>query len=125
MKKLLLFLIFGACFLGVNAQYWNLTGNNGTTTSNFLGTKDSVSLIFKTNNLERMRLLPNGNCGFGTDQPQEKIHIEDGGIIISRTLNGILNIPCRLLSRHPTCKKIIHPLSIFFTFTNAIESLVH
>jgi len=30
--------------------YWSLTGNGGTTTSNFLGTTDTMPLIFKVNN---------------------------------------------------------------------------
>ena len=30
--------------------YWSLTGNAGTTTSNFVGTTDTVPLIFKVNN---------------------------------------------------------------------------
>ena len=41
---------------------WLLTGNSGTTAgSNFLGTKDSVDFIVKTNNLERMRVYAAGN----------------------------------------------------------------
>jgi len=98
MKKLLLFLIFGACFLGVNAQgggnanaSWNLIGNGGTTTRNFLGTTDTMPLIFKTNGIEWLRLLPNGYFGIGTDQPQEKLHIEDGGILVSKRLTGASN----------------------------------
>ncbi len=35
---------------------WDLSGNSGTTSSNFLGTTDGVSLIFKTNGAERMRI---------------------------------------------------------------------
>jgi len=105
MKKLLLFLIFGACFFGIYAQgtgananaFWSLTGNAGTTTRNFLGTTDSVPLIFKTSNMEWMRLLPSGYLGIGTDQPQEKLHIENGGILVSKTLTGAPNSSNHLL----------------------------
>jgi hypothetical protein len=90
MKKLLLFLIFGAYFLGINAQSiadsWNLWGNVGTTTRNFLGTTDYKPLIFKTNNTEYIRLLPNGNIGIGTDQPQEKLNVVDGNVLITKNL---------------------------------------
>lgn len=36
---------------------WNLTGNGSITGSNFIGTTDATDFIFKTNNLERFRLL--------------------------------------------------------------------
>lgn len=40
---------------------WLLTGNAGTTAgTNFLGTTDSVNMIFKTNGIERMRLTRQG-----------------------------------------------------------------
>ncbi|MDR0206011.1 MAG: hypothetical protein LBI45_01970 [Bacteroidales bacterium] len=95
MKKLLFILIFTALFFGVNAQggetpqrSWELIGNAGTTSRNFLGTTDAVPLIFKTNGIEQMRILSDGNIGIGTDQPQAKLHIEDGEILISKQLSG-------------------------------------
>lgn len=40
---------------------WLLTGNAGTTPgTNFLGTTDAQDIVFKTNGIERMRLLSNG-----------------------------------------------------------------
>lgn len=43
---------------------WSLTGNSGTSAStNFLGTKDSVDLVQKTDNNERMRVFAAGNVG--------------------------------------------------------------
>ncbi|MCF6342406.1 MAG: hypothetical protein L3J31_06330 [Bacteroidales bacterium] len=40
---------------------WELTGNAGTTVgTNFLGTTDAEALAFNTNNIERMRILSNG-----------------------------------------------------------------
>ncbi len=51
-------------------QDWSLTGNAGTTVgTNFLGTTDDVSLSFKTNNTERMRILNTGEVGIGTTSP--------------------------------------------------------
>jgi hypothetical protein len=53
------------------AQSWSLTGNNGTLpTTNFVGTKDSRALVFRTNNVERMRILAAGRVGIGTSVPQ-------------------------------------------------------
>ncbi len=60
--------------LGSN-NAWLLLGNAGTTAgTNFLGTTDAQSLVFKTNNTEWMRLLTTGNLGVGTATPVEKIH---------------------------------------------------
>ena len=47
--------------------YWSLTGNAGTTSSNFVGTTDNNPLYFRTNN-QRTGYLPNsttGNLAFG------------------------------------------------------------
>jgi hypothetical protein len=56
----------------VQAQNWSLTGNAGTTSSNFVGTTDAQPLIFKTSATERARILSNGNFLIGrtTDNGQ-------------------------------------------------------
>lgn len=52
------------------AQSWNLTGNSAINPSNnFLGTTDSQPLLFKTNNTETMRILPDGKVKIGTCDP--------------------------------------------------------
>ena len=35
----------------VNAQSWNLNGNAGTTSTNYIGTSDAKTLKIKTNNV--------------------------------------------------------------------------
>ena len=47
---------------------WGITGNAGTDggSINFVGTTDIKDLVFKTNNLERVRITSNGNLGIGT-----------------------------------------------------------
>ncbi len=48
-------------FGGSGGKDWSLLGNAGTVvTTNFLGTTDNNSLAFRTNNLERMRVLNTG-----------------------------------------------------------------
>jgi len=42
-----------------STNHWNLTGNAGTTTSNFLGTTDDQPLELRVNNLRGFRLEPN------------------------------------------------------------------
>ncbi|MDR2972874.1 MAG: hypothetical protein LBU83_13275, partial [Bacteroidales bacterium] len=80
MKKSILFIILCALICGVNAQtlpnYWNLNGNSGTSVSNFLGTTDCEPLIFKTGNVERMRLQANiSRFGIGVANPQSTLHL--------------------------------------------------
>jgi len=54
---------------------WKLLGNAGTVAAtNFLGTTDAIDLVFRTNNLERARILSTGNFGIGTTSPAEQLH---------------------------------------------------
>jgi hypothetical protein len=51
------------------ASGWGLTGNAGTNAAtNFLGTTDNVDLVFRTNNIERMR-ISGSNVGIGVSAP--------------------------------------------------------
>jgi hypothetical protein len=74
-SKLLFFCLAFFCLLKTNAQNWLLAGNNGTTSTNFVGTKDNQPLMFRTNNVERLRLGTNGYTGFNTTTPQARVHI--------------------------------------------------
>jgi hypothetical protein len=58
---------------------WSLTGNSGTApATNFLGTTDYQRLVFRTNNTEKMTILPGGNVGIGAPNPQNKLEITQG-----------------------------------------------
>lgn len=49
------------------SQAWSLTGNTGTTAgTNFLGTTDAQDMVFKANNVERMRIVNGANATTGT-----------------------------------------------------------
>ena len=57
---------------------WSRTGNAGTNpTTNFIGTTDNSALVFRSNNLERFRLLANGSVGIGTSAPLTKFSVHD------------------------------------------------
>lgn len=59
---------------------WMLTGNTGTTGGpNFLGTKDNISLRFRTNNTERFIIDSLGNVGIGINSPASKLTIASTG----------------------------------------------
>ena len=55
---------------------WLLGGNSGTTAgTNYIGTSDNVSLSFKTNGTERVRVLNTGELGVGTTSPTSTLHV--------------------------------------------------
>ena len=64
MKKLLsIFLLFSLVSLGqvTPTNVWNTTGNTFQTNINWLGTKNNTSLVFKTNNITRLKIDSTGN----------------------------------------------------------------
>ncbi|OGU85124.1 MAG: hypothetical protein A2W11_03105 [Ignavibacteria bacterium RBG_16_35_7] len=54
---------------------WGLTGNSGTTISNFIGTTDDKSFRLRTNNVQRAIFDSLGNVGIGTTAPTAKLHV--------------------------------------------------
>jgi hypothetical protein len=53
------------------SSFWSMTGNiNMNPDSNFVGNVDSVPLVFRTKDIERMRIDPNGNVGIGVSNTQ-------------------------------------------------------
>jgi hypothetical protein len=89
--------LIAATFLAVtgltsNAQSWNLTGNSGTSAAtNFLGTTDAKPVVFRTNNVERMRILKTGETGIGITNPKSLLHIAAGNFV-SLTSSGTVMI---------------------------------
>src|SRR5580765_6186854 len=92
-----------AATLSGNAQSWSLTGNGGTTqNTNFIGTTDNKPLVFRTKNLERMRISNNGLVGIGTKTPTNPLHVVNGvsgaagyvdaSLVLENSLHNYLNI---------------------------------
>jgi hypothetical protein len=59
----------------ISQTSWSITGNSNITTTNFIGTKNAQPLIFKTNNLERMRITKNGQIGIGVTNPSQTLQV--------------------------------------------------
>jgi hypothetical protein len=81
---------------GSGGKDWGLLGNAGTNSGpNFLGTTDSVSLRFRTNNSERMVLDSLGRLGIGTRVPTHPLDIQGTGepIALTRANGANTNAP--------------------------------
>ena len=74
-KKLLLCALLVSSFA---FGQWNLSGNTGTDPStNFLGTSDAKDLVFRTNNVERIRMASTGELGINTQiKPNWAINLQ-------------------------------------------------
>jgi hypothetical protein len=75
---------------GGGSTGWGLTGNAGTSpATNFIGTTNAQPLVFRTNDVEKMRIAVNGNVGIGTATPNNHVQIakddygQFGGLAIS------------------------------------------
>lgn len=61
---------------GSFGEAWTTLGNAGTNpTTNFVGTTDAQDLVFRTNNLEAVRINTLGNVGVGTNNPLYRLHV--------------------------------------------------
>lgn len=70
---------------GLCAGCWNLLGNGGTdAATNYLGTTDSVDLVFRTNATERLRLTASGSID--TTLGLGLVHSDASGVLTSSLL---------------------------------------
>jgi hypothetical protein len=73
---------------------WGINGNDNIDGDiQFLGTIDSVDLVFKTDSTERMRLKANGDLGIGVSEPLAGFHVNNtNGAVYTGTF-GMGDIP--------------------------------
>jgi hypothetical protein len=95
MKKNIL--VLSSILFGIfsNAQTWNVTGNSGTNpASNFVGTSDKQPLILKSNNIEGLRVNPNGDVVISrNDNPAFTVQNSNGFLQIARSnCNGCYGV---------------------------------
>jgi hypothetical protein len=73
---------------------WQINGNSAIdANTHFIGTTDSNSLNFKSNNQTRMTILPNGNIGVGTVNPSSNIHVVGNDGLLFESNTGVGTIP--------------------------------
>lgn len=58
-----------------SSPYWSLAGNSNATSTSKFGTTNAQNLRILTNNIERMRVLANGNIGIGTVTAPNKLTV--------------------------------------------------
>jgi len=69
-----IFMYTGTAWVAVNG--WLLNGNSNATATSFLGTTNARDLIFKTNNIENLRISQsNGFLGLNQPVPTSPLHI--------------------------------------------------
>ena len=61
--------------------HWNTSGNNASATDYF-GTKNTRPLIFKTDNVERLRITETGFIGIDEPNPTERLHIKGNARVV-------------------------------------------
>lgn len=78
----------------VSANDWKLDGNSNGVIKKF-GTIDGFDVPFITGNVERMRILSNGNVGIGSTNPTKKLTVENGSIrpAIGNTQDSGISFP--------------------------------
>jgi hypothetical protein len=75
----------------VSVAGWDPSGNTGTNpTNNFIGTTDSESLVFRTDNIVHMTILPGGAVGIGTSAlPQPDAQLAVNGTLYATKVEAI------------------------------------
>ncbi len=78
---------FNAAPSGSPSAVWHRVGNRGTNPSqDFVGTTDNVDLVFRTNDVERVRFTASGDVGIGTSSPAAKLDV-NGDVHIATDLD--------------------------------------
>jgi len=79
-NKLIVAAIFALATVSESKAQWNLNGNTGITTTNWLGTINNVPLTVKTNNAFHTIFNNNGTVGIGLSNPIDKLHLHGAAI---------------------------------------------
>jgi len=74
-----------AAYVANCGDSWSKVGN-ALVGGEFIGSTNAADVVFKTNNLERMRVLSSGNVGVGTSAPLAGLQVNsDDGFVVETT----------------------------------------
>lgn len=82
----------------ITSSLWEYGGNSVAALTS-LGTSSNFALPIITNNVERMRILTNGNVGIGNTTPAAKLDVNgtfklgSSGTILSNIIKGTISVP--------------------------------
>jgi hypothetical protein len=101
-----IFLVASTC----SFAQWSITGNNTTDSStNFLGTTNLRPIMFRTNNVFRMKIVSNGNVLIGTTTDQQS-----SLLTLEATNKGFL-VPRMTQAQRTTIGSPVNGLQVFQT----------
>jgi hypothetical protein len=76
-----------------NGSPWSTRGTEGTDASmDFIGNADRVDLVFRTDNIERMRLTAYGKLGIGTVDPKSMLDVTEN-VSVGANYGGLIAAP--------------------------------
>jgi hypothetical protein len=76
---------------GVPANAWSLFGNSSSTPTDKLGTTDNVDLVIVTNNIERLRILADGNINLARSLKVGANLTVDSNVTLNRVSGATIN----------------------------------
>lgn len=96
----------------VGADGWDVSGNNPTLVANeFLGTRDNTDFVFRTNNVEAMRVKGTNGAryvGIGTTTPAEMVDV-NGALLINNPSPGSWPPPTSFAATNQTGTILFRP----------------
>src|SRR5438093_1363368 len=96
---------------------WDLTGNAGLGTADFLGTTDNQPLVIQTHGNQALRITPAGTVGIGIVQPPlyAGLNVANGSIAIGTHPTAVGSDPLN------KADAAIHVFQSFGTFDRLLQ----
>ncbi len=113
--------------LGGSSSGWSLTGNAGTTATDFIGTTDLQDFRIRTNNLERMILAANGNIGIGATVPRSRLQIGSRMGLVAASVDDFNALTRNIYIDNADDPFYLNngPANVLFMDDNFIELAIH